>query len=949
MLSKLDFRFTEVAGVITSLIASLSLVGWLFNIPLLTSAVPEYVTMKFNTALCFLLSGVALVYLSKTRKNDKIANISSVLVVLTGLLTLGEHLLRWNLGLDQLFWLDKITTTSHPGRMSLATSVNFILIGSGLVLLSLRKFERTIQIIAVTVAFLSLLSITVNDYENEYANILPFFTTMALHTALLFILLSLGLAYAPKSKSLKFNLAWNLGWTVLAITSIVLITFYILSKISRDLRNTGPLMAQVYEAKFVSERLGFLIKAIQTSTTFYLKTGDSREIKSIGQLFLASDSCVARLRILGADIPFLQGKADSLRTSMDEAAAYIRVLPQIITKGPPTTESSVEFEIGGRLTNKALEDTERIQYTVNHFMIENLEANHTNLFKSSRAIKFLQILIILVLTGASIMILHTFRARIRAEAELNRSREWFSTTLSSIGDAVIATDNRGNVTFMNPVAQELTGWNQDEANGAPIGTVLDVINEATRNKVENPVKKVLDQGKVIGLANHTLLRKRDGNEVPIDDSAAPIVDSQGKVVGVVLVFRDVTEKQQNHKAILQLNKELETKVAQLQESEEKFQKTFQASAAGISITHLSDGIYLDVNDTFVEMTGFSKEELIGHSSIELGMISNVNKRNEVWQQIKETGSAKNFELTVQHKSGAVFEVLSSVETILLSEKKYAINTIYDITERKRDTDRIHHLNEELKASIDQLEESKRQVEKADRMKSNFLSNMSHELRTPLNGIIGFSELLIDKKVGPLNPHQEEYLGDILNSGNHLLRLINDILDLSKIESGKLELSIETFLAKDAIEEVRSVVNSIANKKQIQLTTTIASNIKEVSIDKHKFKQILYNLLSNAIKFTPEGGKVCVDVKKEDEWFSIQVRDTGIGMSQEGMDKLFTPFVQLDSGLSRKQEGTGLGLVLTKRFVELHRGSIEIESEVSIGSVFTVKLPICILQDQDENV
>jgi len=186
------------------------------------------------------------------------------------------------------------------------------------------------------------------------------------------------------------------------------------------------------------------------------------------------------------------------------------------------------------------------------------------------------------------------------------------------------------------------------------------------------------------------------------------------------------------------------------------------------------------------------------------------------------------------------------------------------------------------------------------------------------------------------------MNDILNSGNHLMGLINDVLDLAKVEAGKMELVPEIFSLRQAMEEVSSVVNGIARKKNIKIEIKIDEHIQSVTVDKHKFKQILYNLLSNAIKFTPEGGSVVISAFLKDyNSLCIQVEDSGIGITKDGLTKLFTPFVQLDSSLTRKHEGSGLGLALTKKLVEMHNGNITAQSEPSKGSTFTVMLPKCI--------
>ncbi|MBU6391130.1 MAG: response regulator [Planctomycetota bacterium] len=231
------------------------------------------------------------------------------------------------------------------------------------------------------------------------------------------------------------------------------------------------------------------------------------------------------------------------------------------------------------------------------------------------------------------------------------------------------------------------------------------------------------------------------------------------------------------------------------------------------------------------------------------------------------------------------------------------------------------------------------LEQANKMKSEFLANMSHELRTPLNAIIGFAEVLRDKISGDLNEEQTEFVNDIHSSGLHLLQMINDILDLSKIEAGKLELQYETFSVPEAIEDVHTILKGLASKKRLELKTTMLTDVKNIEADRVKFKQILYNLLSNAIKFTPENGKITVETCVTDDMLQVSVSDTGIGMKPEDQEKIFKEFWQADSSFSRKYEGTGLGLALTKRIVEMHGGNIWFESEYGKGSIFYFALPL----------
>jgi signal transduction histidine kinase len=228
---------------------------------------------------------------------------------------------------------------------------------------------------------------------------------------------------------------------------------------------------------------------------------------------------------------------------------------------------------------------------------------------------------------------------------------------------------------------------------------------------------------------------------------------------------------------------------------------------------------------------------------------------------------------------------------------------------------------------------------ASRHKSEFLANMSHELRTPLNAIIGFSEVMQSGMVGPMNDKQVEFLGDIRDSGKHLLSLINDILDLSKIEAGKMELDVKRFDVPMAIGNAMTLVRGRADRHGIQLESNVSPDVTEYDGDERKFKQIVLNLLTNAVKFTPEGGLVSLAAARANGAYEVSVKDTGIGIAAEDLDRVFEEFQQVGTDSARKAEGTGLGLSLTRRLVELHGGAIRVSSLPGQGSTFTFTLPI----------
>jgi PAS domain S-box-containing protein len=386
--------------------------------------------------------------------------------------------------------------------------------------------------------------------------------------------------------------------------------------------------------------------------------------------------------------------------------------------------------------------------------------------------------------------------------KLSESEQRWSTTLECISDGVIATDLSGLVTFMNSEAEGITGFQKEECLKMPLADFFITLEEKSGRKEKNPVSQILGNhspNKVIS----TILINKEGKRIPIEHSASIVQHADGKRAGVVLIFRDISER----------------KLA---------------------------------------------EDLLKNHGI--------------------------------------------------------------------------YLEQEIKKRTKELERAKLQAESADRFKSAFLANMSHEIRTPLNSIIGFSGVLLKGFPGPLNEEQKKQIGFILSSGKHLLSLINDILDLSKIEAGQMQINYEIFDIYELLDEIVMLQRPAALDKGLILNLDCQFHSFQLKSDRQRLKQIIINLVNNAIKFTDQGS-VNITCQKVEDNILMSVQDTGVGISKDEIKKLFHPFVQIENNSIKKNEGTGLGLSICKRLIELLKGRISVESQFGKGSEFKIELPI----------
>jgi len=355
-----------------------------------------------------------------------------------------------------------------------------------------------------------------------------------------------------------------------------------------------------------------------------------------------------------------------------------------------------------------------------------------------------------------------------------------------------------------------------------------------------------------------------------------------------------------------------------------------------------DGTIVLLNAAAEQMFGYAREELLGQIIEVLVPESLRHRHRENRGDYAEHPVTRpmgiGLELFARRKDGGQFPVEISLSPTRSSR---VIAVVRDITDRKQAEAQINAMHREftteLEATNQQLEIRNREVERANRLKSEFLASMSHELRTPLHTIIGFADLLAEELKGPLNPNQKRFVAHIQQDSRHLLELINDILDLSKIESGRLELHPEMFRAADAIHETIDGLRPLAVQKQIEVREVLDRDLN-ISADRVRFKEIFYNLISNAVKFTPEKGQITIECSEGQEGIFFMVADTGIGIEGSEQQAIFDKFYQLGSTTRGVREGTGLGLAITKNLVEMHGGNIWVESTPGKGSRFQFRLP-----------
>ncbi len=523
---------------------------------------------------------------------------------------------------------------------------------------------------------------------------------------------------------------------------------------------------------------------------------------------------------------------------------------------------------------------------------------------------------------------------------------------NSANFSCIATDDMGVIQIFNVGAERMLGYAaQDVINKitpADLSDAQELVARAAelsvgREQAVTPGFQALvfkaSRG-IEDIYDLTYIRK-DGSRLPAVVSVTALRNEQDRIIGYLLIGTDNTERKQVEARQTVLDQ-------RLRDQQFYTRSLVESNVDALMVTD-RQGVISDVNQQMITLTGRTRDELIG-APVKSFFTDPVRAQAAIAQALNGN-QLRDYELTVCSLGGADTVVSYSAATFYNRDRELqgVFASARDVTERKHFERALQEKNIELVH--------------ASRMKSEFLATMSHELRTPLNAIIGFSEALNEGLVGPVSERQQVYIGDIFNSGQHLLSLINDILDLSKVEAGMMNLDLDTADLKELLSNSLSIVRDKAQAHGVSLSLVVDPGVGEMGLDVRKVKQIVYNLLSNAVKFSASGNEVELRARRVEraavamidtswpiygfplqdspftEFLEISVCDQGVGIAQENLCKLFQAFTQIDSTLARRFEGTGLGLAMVKQLAELHGGTVAVASAVGEGSRFVAWLPV----------
>jgi len=705
----------------------------------------------------------------------------------------------------------------------------------------------------------------------------------------------------------------------------------------------------------------------ETGQRGYLIVGEPAYLEPYYRAVAAMPGQLDRLTALTADDPEQQQRSVRLG---QQVAARLDVLKRIVALRQRDAEAARRALLGGdgkpemdavRATVAEMEEVEKARLA---FRKEHSDYRYTLALTS----ELLALLVGLGMVVAFMALLrHDAQARARAAEIIHAQGELFRTTLASIGDAVITTDNDSRVTFLNAVAEALTGWPQAEACGRPLAEVFPIIDEETRQPGSNPALRALREGKVVGLANHTLLVARDGSERPIDDSAAPIRDEQGKVAGVVLVFRDVTDRRQAERQLREEARVSEAlhRVGRLVAAELDLDHLVQTATD--EATRLTDAQFGAFFNNVSNETGesYSLYALAGaprEAFTEFPMPRNtalfaptfsgaaVVRLDDVTGDPRYGQNPPHQGMPPGHppvRSYLAVPVIARNGTVLgglfFGHERAGVFTerherlLVGVAAQTASAIDNARLYQNAKRLSEHLQQRNAELAAADRHKNEFLAMLAHELRNPMAPIRNALHVLgMPGADAAILEQARSVMGRQIH---HLVRLVDDLLDVSRIIRGRVELRKERVDLAAVVGRALETVQPLLDAKQHQLAVDLPAQPTWLDADPVRLAQVLSNLLTNAAKYTDQNGRIWLSGAAEGSHAVLRVRDNGIGISAELLPSVFDLFTQADRSLDRSQGGLGVGLTLCRHLVEMHGGSIRARSAgLGQGSEFEVRLP-----------